>query len=519
MRFIYKKLHKIIVFIMVVSLILTNTPLVQAVTVNEVNNVFNNLKNSYPTGTIWKGNYKNIAWECHGFALLVCDALFGENANNWGMVYDVNNLCIGDLVRYRSTTTFDHSIVVTNISGDTISYVDCNGTASNGTYVYNRIDWTKTITRSNLQALVNKTLTDGRKGFIRHKSGNNLISLVSDTTAPATIIYPGLAGFTTGGAYWWNAAGYGINGTMKYTYCNGNTRDSWGRWSFNLAAVGGDGKYKVEAYIPNNHATTSNAHYHILHSGKTDYKSVNQNIIANAWVDLGTYDFTSPGDAAVELDDATGETYVNTGSPKIGFDAIRLTYVSPIDTQSVTGVSLNKSNSEINIGANDTLNATIAPIDATDKNVIWSSSNTDVATVDSNGNVKGVKAGESDITVTTVDGNKTATCKVEVKADTLPNQNISLDKEWRIIFSQPVDSGTIQSNILLWKIDPVTQTKVKVDITPVIAPSNSKLVIITHATPFAAGTSYELLVNVGIKDVSGKSLSRTSGLSFMTQTP
>ena len=342
MRSICKKItSQLVVFVMVVSMMLTNVTLVEAVTVSEMKTVFNNLKNSYPTGAVWKGNYNNIAWECHGFSLLVCNALFGENANNWGMVYDVNNLCVGDLVRYRSTTAYDHSIVVTNISGDTISYVDCNGTASNGTYVYNRIDWTKTITRSNLQVLLNKTLTDGRRGFIRHKSGNNITSL--DTNDPS-IIYPGLAGFTNGGAYWWSASGYGINGTMKYTYCNGNTRDSWARWSFNLAAIGGSGYYKVEAYIPNNHATTSNAHYHILHADKTDYKSVNQNNTSNAWVDLGTYDFTSIATAAVELDDATGETYVNTGSPKIGFDAIRLSYVSAISVVNKTALTTSITN-------------------------------------------------------------------------------------------------------------------------------------------------------------------------------
>ena len=120
------------------------------------------------------------------------------------------------------------------------------------------------------------------------------------------------------------------------------------------------------------------------------------------------------------------------------------------------------------------------------------------------------------VTVTTVDGSKTATYSVEVSANTLPvKQDISLDKEWRISFSQPVDSGTIQSNILLWRIDPVTKAKVKVDITSVIDPSNSKVVIVKHSTPFVIGTSYELSVNVGIKDVLGKSLSKASGLVFV----
>lgn len=97
--------------------------------------------------------------------------------------------------------------------------------------------------------------------------------------------------------------------------------------------------------------------------------------------------------------------------------------------------------------------------------------------------------------------------------------SVSLDKEWRISFSQPVasDQSLIESNISLWRLDPVTRTKVKADITPVIDPANSKVIIVKHAAPFLAGTSYELSVNVGIKDVAGKSLSTPRGLSFMTQ--
>jgi len=81
---------------------------------------------------------------------------------------------------------------------------------------------------------------------------------------------------------------------------------------------------------------------------------------------------------------------------------------------SVTGVSLNKNSSAINVGANDILTAALAPTTATNKNVTWKSSNTAVATVDSNGKVIGVKAGTAVITVTTMDGSKTATCTVTV---------------------------------------------------------------------------------------------------------
>ena len=80
----------------------------------------------------------------------------------------------------------------------------------------------------------------------------------------------------------------------------------------------------------------------------------------------------------------------------------------------VTGVKLNKNTLELTIGAEETLTATVEPGDAKEKSVSWSSSNTDVATVD-NGKVKAKAAGETVIKVTTKDGNKTAECKVKVK--------------------------------------------------------------------------------------------------------
>ena len=90
--------------------------------------------------------------------------------------------------------------------------------------------------------------------------------------------------------------------------------------------------------------------------------------------------------------------------------------VTVSDTEiKVTGVTLNKTALTLNIGANETLTATVAPADATNKKVTWKSSDAAVATVDANGKVTGVKAGEATITVTTEDGGKTATCKVTVQ--------------------------------------------------------------------------------------------------------
>ena len=80
----------------------------------------------------------------------------------------------------------------------------------------------------------------------------------------------------------------------------------------------------------------------------------------------------------------------------------------------VESVSLDKTSYEMTEGDTFTLTATVKPDNATNKNVIWSSSNNSVAAV-SNGKVTALKAGAATITVKTEDGSKTATCEVTVK--------------------------------------------------------------------------------------------------------
>jgi alpha-tubulin suppressor-like RCC1 family protein len=79
----------------------------------------------------------------------------------------------------------------------------------------------------------------------------------------------------------------------------------------------------------------------------------------------------------------------------------------------VTGVSLNKTATSLAVGGQEQLIPTIQPSNATNQNVTWASSDNSIATVN-NGLVTGVVAGTAIITVSTVDGGKTATCVVTV---------------------------------------------------------------------------------------------------------
>ncbi len=85
--------------------------------------------------------------------------------------------------------------------------------------------------------------------------------------------------------------------------------------------------------------------------------------------------------------------------------------VTPV---TVTGVNLDSATMTLTAeGATGTLIATVAPIDATDQSVNWSSTVLAVATV-VDGVVTPLTAGTTTIIVTTVDGGLTATCTVTV---------------------------------------------------------------------------------------------------------
>lgn len=83
---------------------------------------------------------------------------------------------------------------------------------------------------------------------------------------------------------------------------------------------------------------------------------------------------------------------------------------------SVTGVTVSPSTLELKVGGTGTLTASVTPSNAAVTTVSWSSSDTNVATVD-NGTVTAVAEGSATITVKTDDGGFTAACEVTVTED------------------------------------------------------------------------------------------------------
>lgn len=127
---------------------------------------------------------------------------------------------------------------------------------------------------------------------------------------------------------------------------------------------------------------------------------------------------------------------------------------SPSTPVAVSGVALDKKVATINVGKTVTVKATVTPANADNKTLVWTSSNTKIATV-SNGVVKGVKAGRVIITAkTTDDSNISATCTVTVKQ---PVTRISLSKKAtmytgkKLTLKAKVNPANASNKALTWK--------------------------------------------------------------------
>ena len=105
---------------------------------------------------------------------------------------------------------------------------------------------------------------------------------------------------------------------------------------------------------------------------------------------------------------------------------------------SVTGITLNKNKLALMPGDTETLIATVQPDNATNKSVIWTSSNPAVATVSHEGMVTAVATGEATITATIQDGDKTAACMVTVE---IPVTGVILNYEELMLI--PGDTVTL----------------------------------------------------------------------------
>lgn len=167
-----------------------------AITQSEFDNNLNSLRSQYPNYSTWYGSFDGGS-QCYGFARLVGYNVFGSYPSSWSRVYSISNVKKGDILQYGNTSGNGHTVFVTNVSGDTITFVDCNGNGNYSGSSYVRscgIKWDNTINKySNMF---------GKYGFSYLLSSPDITNPVDKPTDNYVDIGTDFYAYITNTAYW-----------------------------------------------------------------------------------------------------------------------------------------------------------------------------------------------------------------------------------------------------------------------------------------------------------------------------
>lgn len=117
---------------------------------------------------------------------------------------------------------------------------------------------------------------------------------------------------------------------------------------------------------------------------------------------------------------------------------------------SVSSITLDKNSLDLKIGETAVLTATVSPENATDKTIVWTSSDSSVAAVDETGTVTAVAAGNTTVTAA-VKGGKSAVCEVAVS----PGEPVVGDYYYSDgTYSAELDAAKKVIGVVFWVGDP-----------------------------------------------------------------
>jgi len=184
-----------------------------------------------------------------------------------------------------------------------------------------------------------------------------------------------------------------------------------------------------------------------------------------------------------------------------------------LQTVPVTGVTLSQTELSLVKGGTTTLTATVAPSNATNQNVTWRSNNTVVATVE-NGTVTAVGGGNAIITVTTVEGNHTATCNVTVTVPvtgvTLSQTELTLDKGATETLTATVAPPDATNKKVAWQTDNARVAKVENGVVTAVGKGQTDIHVVTEEGNYSATCHVIVNDNTPPVAVTGVSLSQTT---------
>ena len=184
------------------------------------------------------------------------------------------------------------------------------------------------------------------------------------------------------------------------------------------------------------------------------------------------------------------------------------------ETVSVTNITLSPESISLVEGDSETLTATVSPSNATNKKVIWTSTDGSIASVD-NGRVTALKPGNTTIKAKSDDGGKTATCQVTVKAKVYNVESVSLDKT-NITLTEG-DSETLTATVypdnstnknVSWKISNTSVATVNNGVVTALKAGTATITVTTEDGGKTA--TCQVTVNARIYNVESVSLDKTN---------
>ena len=201
---------------------------------------------------------------------------------------------------------------------------------------------------------------------------------------------------------------------------------------FGICSADGNGNYNItSANAWMELFDTYNISYFCWHLGNDDEKSsyLKPSVVSTAY--WGNDDVTT-----------TGAWLVNTNKPKASTEAAQYT-----GSLSVTGLTLDKTELHLSTSANAgaTLLAKLTPLKSANKAVTWSSSDSSIATVDTNGFVTAKATGFATVKAKSSDGGYEATCKVFVNGATEPSNPVA--ETYTIVFNGNGSTGGSMSSM------------------------------------------------------------------------
>ena len=195
----------------------------------------------------------------------------------------------------------------------------------------------------------------------------------------------------------------------------------------------------------------------VINIGYDTAENISANLMSAGGIDLGTIEigtlavgescsisFDIPSECMASADESDYKTFTVTASTSsqesCAYNNSAIAANSPVRVESV---SLDITNKQLVIGENVQLTASIAPAEAVNQLVLWTSSNVDVAVVDESGLVTAIGKGNCTIYATSDDGTKVAACEIVVTDELFTVTFVDWDET--VIDVQIVEKGSAAS--------------------------------------------------------------------------